>query len=89
LLIYCRLVENVFFLGTGNYPDRIAFQNYKPARHGNGCGKFVGMLQATIAFSDNCFLAYPGSNITGEVQLFDAFNLQAKLMIPAHDSPLG
>jgi autophagy-related protein 18 len=39
--------------------------------------------------SDNCFLAYPGSNTTGEVQLFDAFNLQAKLMIPAHDSPLG
>lgn len=39
--------------------------------------------------SDNCFLAYPGSNTTGEVQLFDAFNLQAKLMIPAHDSPLA
>ena len=26
--------------------------------------------------SDNCYLAYPGSNSTGEVQLFDAFNLQ-------------
>lgn len=39
--------------------------------------------------SDNCFLAYPGSNITGEVQLFDAFNLQAKIMIPAHESPLA
>ena len=39
--------------------------------------------------SDNCFLAYPGSTTTGEVQLFDAFNLQAKLMIPAHDSPLA
>jgi len=39
--------------------------------------------------SDNCFLAYPGSTITGEVQLFDAFNLQAKLMIPAHDAPLA
>jgi len=39
--------------------------------------------------SDNCYLAYPGSTTTGEVQLFDAFNLQAKLMIPAHDSPLA
>jgi len=39
--------------------------------------------------SDNCFLAYPGSTTTGEVQLFDAFNLQAKLMIPAHDAPLA
>jgi len=39
--------------------------------------------------SDNCFLAYPGSTASGEVQLFDAFNLQAKLMIPAHDSPLA
>ena len=26
--------------------------------------------------SDNCYLAYPGSTTTGEVQLFDAFNLQ-------------
>jgi len=39
--------------------------------------------------SDNCLLAYPGSTTSGEVQLFDAFNLQAKLMIPAHDSPLA
>jgi len=39
--------------------------------------------------SDNCYLAYPGSTTTGEVQLFDAFNLQAKLMIPAHDSNLA
>jgi len=39
--------------------------------------------------SDNCFLAYPGSTTTGEVQLFDAFNLQAKMMIPAHDSSLA
>lgn len=39
--------------------------------------------------SDNCFLAYPGSNTIGEVQIFDAVNLQAKTMIPAHDSPLA
>ncbi|XP_018916381.1 WD repeat domain phosphoinositide-interacting protein 2 isoform X2 [Bemisia tabaci] len=39
--------------------------------------------------SDNCYLAYPGSNTIGEVQIFDAFNLHAKTMIPAHDSPLA
>ncbi|XP_014295994.1 WD repeat domain phosphoinositide-interacting protein 2 isoform X3 [Microplitis demolitor] len=39
--------------------------------------------------SENCYLAYPGSNTIGEVQIFDAINLQAKTMIPAHDSPLA
>ncbi|XP_017759497.1 PREDICTED: WD repeat domain phosphoinositide-interacting protein 2 isoform X3 [Eufriesea mexicana] len=39
--------------------------------------------------SDNSYLAYPGSNTIGEVQIFDAINLQAKTMIPAHDSPLA
>ncbi|XP_040568910.1 WD repeat domain phosphoinositide-interacting protein 2 [Lepeophtheirus salmonis] len=39
--------------------------------------------------SDHCYLAYPGSHSAGEVQLFDAFHLQAKLMIPAHDAPLA
>ncbi|KDR16597.1 WD repeat domain phosphoinositide-interacting protein 2 isoform X2 [Zootermopsis nevadensis] len=39
--------------------------------------------------SDNCFLAYPGSNSIGEVQIFDAVNLHAETMIPAHDSPLA
>ncbi|KAI4456779.1 wd-repeat protein interacting with phosphoinosides wipi -related [Holotrichia oblita] len=39
--------------------------------------------------NDNCFLAYPGSSTIGEVQIFDAINLHAKTMIPAHDSPLA
>ncbi|XP_066591712.1 WD repeat domain phosphoinositide-interacting protein 2 [Prorops nasuta] len=39
--------------------------------------------------SDTSYLAYPGSNTIGEVQIFDATNLQAKTMIPAHDSPLA
>ncbi|XP_076340254.1 WD repeat domain phosphoinositide-interacting protein 2-like [Tachypleus tridentatus] len=39
--------------------------------------------------NENCFLAYPGSTTIGEVQIFDADNLQAKIMIPAHDSPLA
>lgn len=43
-----------------------------------------------LSFStENCYLAYPGSNSIGEVQIFDAENLQAKTMIPAHDNPLA
>lgn len=39
--------------------------------------------------NDNCYLAYPGSSTIGEVQIFDANNLHAKTMIPAHESPLA
>ncbi|XP_035224915.1 WD repeat domain phosphoinositide-interacting protein 2-like [Stegodyphus dumicola] len=39
--------------------------------------------------NENNYLAYPGSSSIGEVQIFDAFNLQAKSMIPAHDNPLA
>eukprot|EP00914_Ancora_sagittata_P018045 GHVO01035613.1.p1 GENE.GHVO01035613.1~~GHVO01035613.1.p1 ORF type:complete len:427 (+),score=26.57 GHVO01035613.1:132-1412(+) len=39
--------------------------------------------------NDNCFLAYPGSSQIGEVQIFDAVNLRAVTMIPAHDNPLA
>lgn len=39
--------------------------------------------------NEHCYLAYPGSATIGEVQIFDAYNLQAKTMIPAHDSPLA
>ncbi|XP_050542452.1 WD repeat domain phosphoinositide-interacting protein 2 isoform X3 [Daktulosphaira vitifoliae] len=39
--------------------------------------------------SDMCYLAYPGSSTTGEVQIFDAINLQSVSMISAHDSPLA
>jgi len=46
-------------------------------------------LCALSANSDNCYLAYPGNHATGEVQIFDALNLQNKIMIPAHDNPLA
>ena len=46
-------------------------------------------LCALATDSDNCYLAYPGSASVGEVQIFDAVNLNAKTMIPAHDSPLA
>eukprot|EP00794_Sanderia_malayensis_P008984 gene8984-9944_t len=39
--------------------------------------------------SDNCYLAYPGSNQIGEIQVFDAVNLRPVTMIPAHDSPVA
>lgn len=32
-------------------------------------------LFALSTSSEHCFLAYPGSTSTGEVQIFDAFNL--------------
>lgn len=46
-------------------------------------------LCALASDSDHCYLAYPGSATVGEVQIFDAVNLTAKIMIPAHDSPLA
>lgn len=46
-------------------------------------------LCALSSASDHCYLAYPGSVTSGEVQIFDGINLHAKTMIPAHDSPLA
>lgn len=46
-------------------------------------------LCALSSSSEHCYLAYPGSVTSGEVQIFDAINLHAKTMIPAHDSPLA
>lgn len=36
--------------------------------------------------ADNCYLAYPGSNTMGEVQIFDAGNLvsNGKIVIASH-----
>lgn len=39
--------------------------------------------------SDLSYFAYPGSASIGELQVFDALNLQAKTMLPAHDSPVA
>lgn len=46
-------------------------------------------LCALSPYSENCFLAYPGSNQIGEVQIFDAVNLRAVTMVSAHDSPVA
>ncbi|XP_054155356.1 WD repeat domain phosphoinositide-interacting protein 2-like [Oppia nitens] len=39
--------------------------------------------------SDNCYFAYPANNTSGEVNIFDAENLQNKVLITAHDNPLA
>ena len=39
--------------------------------------------------SDRCYLAYPGHSSVGELQIFDAANLSARRMIPAHTSQLA
>lgn len=46
-------------------------------------------LCALSSSSDHCYLAYPGSVTSGEIQIFDAINLHAKTMIPAHDTSLA
>ncbi|EFX84740.1 hypothetical protein DAPPUDRAFT_99438 [Daphnia pulex] len=48
-----------------------------------------GLCALSPNSNEHCYLAYPGSATIGEVQIFDAYNLQAKTMIPAHDSPLA
>jgi autophagy-related protein 18 len=47
-----------------------------------------GILALSVS-EENSFLAYPGSSTTGQVQVFDAFNLQAKIVIHTHASPLA
>jgi len=46
-------------------------------------------LCALSSNNDNSYLAYPGSSITGEVQVFDTLNLKPGIMISAHESPLA
>lgn len=38
---------------------------------------------------DRCYLAYPASQKSGEVQIFDTVELKNKILIPAHDNPLA
>lgn len=41
------------------------------------------------ALSMNSFLAYPTPNATGELQIYDAGNLQLRQEIKAHDSQIS
>ena len=47
-----------------------------------------GLLALSVN-ADHSYLAYPGSSGTGQVQVFDAYNLQAKTEIHAHNSALA
>jgi len=38
---------------------------------------------------DRCYVAYPASQTSGEVQIFDTIELKNKILIPAHDNPLA
>jgi autophagy-related protein 18 len=38
---------------------------------------------------DNCYIAYPANNTTGEVLIFDALSLQTVNIIQAHKSPIA
>lgn len=46
-------------------------------------------LCALSPSEDRCFLAYPASQRSGEVQIFDTVELKNKILIPAHDNPLA
>ena len=49
----------------------------------------VCALAATDA-DDSCgYLAYPGSPIAGELNIFDTVNLRAVTQLNAHDNPIG
>ncbi|CAF0976926.1 unnamed protein product [Adineta steineri] len=46
-------------------------------------------LCALSSNDSNPYLAYPGSSITGEIQIFDTVNLKPGIMISAHESSLA
>ncbi|CAF3398811.1 unnamed protein product [Rotaria sp. Silwood1] len=46
-------------------------------------------LCALSSNDENPYLAYPGSTITGEVQIFDTNNLKPGIIISAHESTLA
>ncbi|XP_076450576.1 WD repeat domain phosphoinositide-interacting protein 2-like isoform X1 [Babylonia areolata] len=48
----------------------------------------TGLIALSIC-DENSFLAFPNSNQTGEVQIFDTINLRGVIMIPAHDNRLA
>lgn len=46
-------------------------------------------LFALSPLEERCYLAYPASQKSGEVQVFDTIELKNKILIPAHDNPLA
>ena len=46
-------------------------------------------LFALSVLEDRCYIAYPATQRSGEVLIFDATQLKNKILIPAHDNPLA
>ncbi|GAV05961.1 hypothetical protein RvY_16009 [Ramazzottius varieornatus] len=78
-LIVC-LEESLYIHNIRNMEVLHTIRDTPPNPHGLCC---------LVSKDENCFLAYPGSSTIGEVQIFDASNLRAVTMVPAHDSPLA
>ncbi len=48
--------------------------------------------RGVCALSNNlpqCLLAFPASNTTGEIMIFDAMSLSVRTIIPAHSTPIA
>ena len=51
---------------------------------------FPSLVLAATDADDSCgYLAYPGSPIAGELNIFDTVNLRAVTQLNAHDNPIG
>ena len=48
-----------------------------------------GLIALSYEGTNNYFLAYPGSQNSGEVVIFDVMNYTNKIVIAAHDNPLA
>ena len=52
--------------------------------------KNLSLIIAATDADDSCgYLAYPGSPIAGELNIFDTVNLRAVTQLNAHDNPIG
>jgi len=77
-LVVC-LEESIFIHNVRDMKVIHTIRNIPPNTRG---------LCALSTESDYSYLAYPGHSTAGEVQVFDAKNLNGVFMIPAHTGPL-
>ena len=77
-LVVC-LEESLYIHNIRDMELLHTIRNTPPNPHG---------LCALSSDNERCFLAYPGHQTAGEVQIFDANNLTNKITITAHDNPL-
>ena len=79
-LIIC--LENQLYIHSLNDDLSVLWiiRNTPPNPHG---------LFALTPQEERSYLAYPASEKSGEVQIFDTIDLKNKILIPAHDNPLA